>query len=212
MIKKVIAVLSCLSIVVAFSACKDDEKSSDSSKTTTTTTEAAAKETNEETNTKYEVETTAAKDNNAKIVDGVIDNPNYTIEVGDNWDLSSGGDTMVFLDKKGENAGNSSENISIMFTDEFANMPVDECVSSFKAQYEGIEGYKVISAEAIKIGDYDASEIVLNATVAETTIKNKQVCIIGEKGGALIVYTALEDIYEKGVSDFDKILETIKLK
>lgn len=211
MIKKAIAVLACLSIVFAFSACKDDEKSSDSSKTTTTTTEATTKST-EESNTKYEVETTDAKDNNAKIVDGVIDNPNYTIEVGDNWDLSSGGDTMAFLTKKGENAVDSSENISIMFSDQFAKMSVDECVSSFKTQYEGIEDYKIISAEATKIGDYDASEIVLTSDVSGITAKLKQVCIIGEKGGALITYTALEDAYDKNISDIDKMLATIELK
>lgn len=212
MIKKIIALVSCLSIVFAFSACGDDDDKI--SKTTTTTTTEAQTEvtTEEETDASYEVDTTEPQESDVTLTDGVLDSSYYTMEVGDDWDMTTGSDTIVFMQKKGESAVESASNISIMFSSQFAGMSSDESLETLKSQYDAMEDYTVESAETTKIGDYDASVVVLSSSISDTQAKLKQICIIGENGGAIITYTALADIYDETISDIDDMISTIVLK
>lgn len=213
MIKKIIALVSCLSIVFAFSACGDDDKKATTGDSASTIEEQTTEVTTEEqTDASYEVDTTEPQESNVNIVDGVLDSSYYSMEVGDDWDMTPGSDELVFMTKKGETSLDSATNISVMFSDQFAGMSSDECLKNLKSQYGAIEDYKVESAETTKIGEYDAAVVVLSTAVSDTKAKLKQVCIIDENGGAIITYTTLADIYDETVSEIDDMISTIELK
>lgn len=213
MIKKIIAMAACLSIVFAFSACGDDDKKATTGDSATTIEEQTTEVTTEEqTGASYEVDTTEPQESSVDIVDGVLDSSYYSMEVGDDWNMTSGSDSLVFMTKKGENSLDSATNVSVMFSDQFAGMSSDECIKNLKSQYDAIEDYKVESAETTKIGEYDAGVVVLSTTVSDTKAKLKQVCIIGENGGAIITYTTLADIYDETISEIDDMISTIELK
>lgn len=213
MIKKIIAMAACLSIVFAFSACGDDDKVTTTGDSATTIEEQTTEVTTEEqTGASYEVDTTEPQESSVDIVDGVLDSSYYSMEVGDDWNMTSGSDEIVFMTKKGEDSLDSTTNVSIMFSDQFAGMSSDECLKNLKSQYDAIEDYKVESAETTKIGEYDAAVVVLSTAVSDTKAKLKQVCIIGENGGAIITYTTLADIYDETISEIDDIITTIELK
>ena len=213
MIKQIIALVSCLVIVFAFSACGDKDDKASNNSDSTTTTESKQEDTSEETtDASYEVDTTEPQESNVNIKDGVLESSNYSVDVGDDWDMTTGSDTIVFMQKKSDDALEAASNISIMFSDQFAGMSSDESLETLKTQYEAMEDYKVESAETTKIGDYDASVVVLSSTVSETKAKLKQVCVIGENGGAIITYTALADVYDKSIAEIDDMIATISLK
>lgn len=213
MIKKIIALVSCLSIVFAFSACGDDDKVTTTGDSATTIEEQTTEVTTEEqTGASYEVDTTEPQESSVDIVDGTLDSSYYSMEVGDDWNMTSGSDEIVFMTKKGEDSLDSATNVSIMFSDQFAGMSSDECLKNLKSQYDAIEDYKVESAETTKIGEYDAAVVVLSTAVSDTKAKLKQVCIIGENGGAIITYTTLADIYDETISEIDDMITTIELK
>ena len=89
MIKKIIALVSCLVIVFAFSACGDKDDKASNNSDSTTTTESKQEDTSEETtDASYEVDTTEPQESNVNIKDGVLESSNYSVDVGDDWDMT----------------------------------------------------------------------------------------------------------------------------
>lgn len=216
MIKKIIALAACVSIVFAFSACGDDDnKSSGTVTTDETTTEAQTTEitTEEKTDAPYEVDTTEPQESDVNLADGVLESSYYTMKVGDEWDMTTGSDSIVFMKKKGETDLDSAPNIAIMFSSLDSGDSSEKKLEDLKSQYEPFEDYYTIdSAETTKIGDYDACVVVLSTPTLEIQTKTKQICIIGESGEAIITYTALSDVYDETISEIDDMISTIVLK
>ncbi len=213
MIKKIIALVSCLSIVFAFSACGDDDKETTTGDSASTVEEQTTEVTTEEqTDASYEVDTTEPQERDITISNGALESNYYTMDVGDDWDLTSGSDMLALIKKKGENSSESSPDISIVYSEQYEGKSSKMVLKELKSQYEALEGYKIESTEITEIGEYDAVIIDSSFDFSNTQTKTKQVCIIGENGGVTITYTALADIYDETVSEIDDMISTIKLK
>lgn len=220
MIKKIIAMVSCLAIVFAFAGCEKDGEDKSSSKTTTTTTKPAVTEeiTDEELTDALDSDITDTDvddvddDSNVDIVDGVIETSDYTITVGDNWNLTTGSDSLVMLTRNAETAEESASNISIMFSDMYNGMSADELAETFKDQYNSMEGYNVESADTTEVGGHEAAEVVLNATSSNMKMKLKQVAVISDNGVAIITYTAFDSYYDQTIDEVNGIINSITIK
>lgn len=211
--KKIIALCFCVMMALSFAACSDD----DSDKT--------EKELKNRTTTSTTANTTEADENNSdvqqlvtenqsgvSIVDGEIDTTYYDIDVGTDWDVSTGSDTAIMLTRKGSNITDIASNISLLYTDQFKGIDIDTCLDSLKKQYEAIESYNIESSQIKKSGEYDTCEIVLTTEVLEQPTKLKQVCVLDDEsdGNAVIItFTALADQYDSLVGEVDKMVESV---
>lgn len=211
--KKIIALCVCVMMALSFAACSDD----DSDKT--------EKELKNRTTTSTTANTTEADENNSdvqqlvtenqsgvSIVDGEIDTTYYDIDVGTDWDVSTGSDTAIMLTRKGSSITESGSNISLLYTDQFKGIDIDTCLDTLKKQYEAIESYNIESSQIKKDGEYDSCEVVLTTEVLDQPTKLKQVCVLNNEndGNAVIItFTALADQYDSLVGEVDKMVESV---
>lgn len=207
--KKIIALCACAAMALSFAACSDDDSSKNGednlkNRTTTsaTTPDSSAGGQNSGTTTSSSV----------AIVDGEIDTLHYDIEVGSNWELSTGNDSLLMLMRKGANEEESASNISIMYTNQFSQMTADQCLDALVKQYNGMEDYTVESSETKRIDDYNACEVVLSASLSGKTAKIKQICILddeNDQNAVILTFTALSDYYDSIVGEVDRMAASV---
>lgn len=218
MIKKIIAMASCLAIVFAFAGCEKDGEDKSSSKTTTTTTEPAVTEeiTDEELTDALDSDIADINvddvddDSNVDIVDGVIETSDYTITVGDNWNLITGADTVVFLTRKGESLDEMSANISIVSSSMYSGLSISQAFDMMTSQYASLDNYEVESSNQTKIDNCDAIEIVYNDT--ESKMKLLYTVVLRENSGIIFSYTANDSYYDQTIDEVNGIINSITIK
>ncbi len=216
MIKKVIAFCACAAMALSLAACSDvtnnEENLKNGNTTSTTTNPGSASGTNDSDSSDSMSGGSGADSSNVTIVDGEIDTLYYDIDVGDNWDLSTGNDSLLMLMRKGENEEESASNISIMYTTQFGGMTADQCLDALVKQYNGMDGYMVESSETKKIDDYNVCEVVLSTSLSGKTAKIKQICILddeNDQNAVIMTFTALSDYYDAIIDEVDRMAASV---
>ncbi|MCD7727715.1 MAG: hypothetical protein LUH57_05155 [Ruminococcus sp.] len=199
--KRIVAMLLCLTAALTFSACNSDDSSSE-------TSEAETEEATKETEIVYEVDTTEAQETSVTLSDGVLETSYYTVEFGDDWSLTTGSDELILL------AGitDSSMSISAVYSSDYAGLSSDEFAESFKVQYDEVEGYDVLSSEVQTFGENEVGTLVVSMTISESTDTQKQYFIADENGGVIITYLSSADTFDDSVTAIDDAISTFAFK
>ncbi len=199
--KRIVAMLLCLTAALTFSACNGDDSSSE-------TSEAETEEATKETEIVYEVDTTEAQETSVTLSNGVLETSYYTVEFGDDWSLTTGSDELILL------AGitDSSMSISAVYSSEYAGLSSDEFAESFKVQYDEVEGYDVLSSEVQMLGENEVGTLVVSMTISESTDTQKQYFIADENGGVIITYLSSADTFDDSVTAIDDAISTFAFK
>ncbi|MCD8328640.1 MAG: hypothetical protein LUC25_06035 [Ruminococcus sp.] len=199
--KRIVAMLLCLTAALTFSACNSDDSSSE-------TSEAETEEATKETEIVYEVDTTEAQETSVTLSDGVLETSYYTVEFGDDWSLTTGSDELILL------AGitDSSMSISAVYSSDYAGLSSDEFAESFKVQYDEVEGYDVLSSEVQTLGENEVGTLVVSMTISESTDTQKQYFIADETGGVIITYLSSADTFDDSVTAIDDAISTFAFK
>ena len=229
--KKLLASLMALSMVVAVTGCSESSDSSSESKaeakTTTTTTAAPAVESKADTTTttaapeESAADTTTSADDTTSTGDeakGTYENDVYTSDLIDSkkWAMqeSAGVDVMFTYADAGDDAELESASINVisMSNDLLNGLTASDYADQIKQTYNSMDGYTVTNDKEDKFAGKDAYIVDVTGEIGSQKVLLNQIITSDNGNLVVITYGASENAYSKLSDEFKTVLDNFELK